>query len=215
MRAIMTLKHKIKENISRPITVTHTKKNWIVSKYGINISVSYWLMIWATYSFFKSFYSISIHSQPVKFNQVTENYDLLSLQRRNPVDSRFWSRLCYYCSKWSWPKYNNQLTRNTPSCLAIAVISKTRLFEQSSSESTNYCETRGNNGDERGSTLQCGAQDLNTSSYQVSHLKDIEFNWGNWQLDMDAVFGPGIDTPFSPTTFNGVSMGGSVENPLV
>ena len=30
--------------------------------------------------------------------QLTENLDLLSLQRRNPVVSRFCSRLCYYCS---------------------------------------------------------------------------------------------------------------------
>ena len=33
-----------------------------------------------------------------------------------------------------------------------------------------------------------GAQDLDTSSYQVSDLEDIEFNWENSQLDMDAVF---------------------------
>ena len=43
-----------------------------------------------------------------------------------------------------------------------------------------------------------GAQDLDTSSYQASDLEDIEFNWENSQLDMDAVFTPGIDTPFSP-----------------
>ena len=41
-----------------------------------------------------------------------------------------------------------------------------------------------------------GAQDLDTSSYQVSNLEDIEFNWENSQLDMDSVFRPGIDTPF-------------------
>ena len=41
------------------------KKHWIESTYGINVSVFYWLMIWATYSFFKSFYSISIYSQPL------------------------------------------------------------------------------------------------------------------------------------------------------
>ena len=41
-----------------------------------------------------------------------------------------------------------------------------------------------------------GAQDLDTSSYQVSDLEDIEFNWESLQLDMDAVFRPGIDTPF-------------------
>ena len=34
------------------------------------------------------------------YTQLTQNHhDLLSLQRRNPVDSRFWTRLCYYCSK--------------------------------------------------------------------------------------------------------------------
>ena len=62
-----------------------------------------------------------------------------------------------------------------------------------------------------------GAQDLDTSSYQVSDLEDIElFNWEISQLDMDAVFRPGIDTPFSPTTFNDLLMGdGSVENPIV
>ena len=61
-----------------------------------------------------------------------------------------------------------------------------------------------------------GAQDLNTSSYQVSDLEDIEFNWENSQLEMDAVFRPGIDTPFSPTTFDDLLIGdGSVENPIV
>ena len=60
-----------------------------------------------------------------------------------------------------------------------------------------------------------GAQDLHTSSYQVSDLEDIEFNWENPQLDMDAVFRPGVDTPFSPTTFDDLSIEGSVENPIV
>ena len=61
-----------------------------------------------------------------------------------------------------------------------------------------------------------GAQDLDTSSYQVSDLEDIEFNWENPQLDMDAVFRPGIDTPFSPSTIEDLLMGdGSVENPIV
>ena len=61
-----------------------------------------------------------------------------------------------------------------------------------------------------------GAQDLDTSSYQVSDLEDIEFNWEDSQLDRDAVFGPRIDTPFSPTTFDDLLMGDrSVENPIV
>ena len=60
------------------------------------------------------------------------------------------------------------------------------------------------------------AQDLNTSSYQVSDLEDIEFNWENSQLDMDAVFRTSMDTPFSPTTFDDLMMGDEfVENPIV
>ena len=61
-----------------------------------------------------------------------------------------------------------------------------------------------------------GAQDLDTSSFQLSDLEDIEFSWEKSQLDMDTVFRPGIDTPFSPTTFDDFLMGdGSVENPIV
>ena len=52
-----------------------------------------------------------------------------------------------------------------------------------------------------------GAQDLDTSSYQVSDLEGIEFNWKNSHLDMDAVFRPGIYTPFSPTTLDDLLMG--------
>ena len=33
-----------------------------------------------------------------------------------------------------------------------------------------------------------GAQDLDTSSYQVSDREEIHFKWENSQLDMDAVF---------------------------
>ena len=58
-----------------------------------------------------------------------------------------------------------------------------------------------------------GAQD--TSSYQLTVLEDLEFNWENSQLDMDAVFRPGIDTPFSPTTFDDLSMERAIENTIV
>ena len=63
--------------------------------------------------------------------------------------------------------------------------------------------------------FSAGAQDLDTSSYQVFNLEHTEFNWENSQLDMEAVFRQGIDSPFSPTTFEDFSMDGSVENPIV
>ena len=60
--------------------------------------------------------------------------------------------------------------------------------------------------DMRGEVLSSvGAQDLDTSIYQVSDLEDIELNWENDQLD--EVFRPGIDTPFSPTVFDDLLMG--------
>ena len=60
-----------------------------------------------------------------------------------------------------------------------------------------------------------GAQDLITSTYQVSDYEDIEFNWENSQLDMDAVFRPGIDTNLSATTFDDLSMEETDEDPIV
>ena len=75
-----------------------------------------------------SFNLLSTNQVYSTYSQLTGNHDLLSLQRRNPVDSWFWSRLCYYCNKWSRPKSNNQLTRNTLSCLVMAVVSKARFI---------------------------------------------------------------------------------------
>ena len=160
-------------------------------------------------------FNLNLLSTSQIYSQLTQNHqDLLSLQRRNPADCRFWTRLGNYCSKRSRSKHNNQFTRNTPSRPAIALVSKTKLFEQSSSSSFNYSQPWGNNGDERRSTLPCGAQNLDTSSYQVSDLEDIEFNWEDSQLD--SVFRPGIGTPFSPTTFDDFLMvDGSVENPIL
>ena len=62
-----------------------------------------------------------------------------------------------------------------------------------------------------------GAQKgLDTSGYQVSaDLDDVEFYWENDQLDVGAVFRPGIDTLFSPTAFDDLEMGGSAENPIL
>ena len=60
-----------------------------------------------------------------------------------------------------------------------------------------------------------GAQDLETNSYQVSDLEDIKFNWENSQLEMDAKLRPGTDTPLFPTTFDDLSMEGSVVKRIV
>ena len=97
----------------------------------------------------------------------------------------------------------------------LLLSQKARLPGESSTTSFNRSEPRGNNGDERRSTLQCGAQNLETSSYKVSDLEDIDLNRENSLLGMDAVLRPGIDTCFSPATFDDLSMKGSVKNPIV
>ena len=59
-----------------------------------------------------------------------------------------------------------------------------------------------------------GAQNIDTSGYQVTDLEDIKFHCGHPILNMDAVFRPGIQTLFSPTTFGSLEIGGSVGNRL-
>ena len=57
---------------------------------------------------------------------------------------------------------------------------------------------------------------LDTSGYQVSADQDgVEICWENDQLDVDAIFRPGIDTPFSPTAFDDLEMEVSAENPIL
>ena len=41
-----------------------------------------------------------------------------------------------------------------------------------------------------------GAQHMDTSGYQVFALDDVDFYWEKDNLDVDAVFGLGIDTQF-------------------
>ena len=57
-----------------------------------------------------------------------------------------------------------------------------------------------------------GPQDLDTSSYQVSNLEDIEFIWENPAVYIGSVCRPGIDTPFSPSLFDDFQMASTTAN---
>ena len=95
------------------------------------------------------------------------------------MDSRFWSRLGYTCSKCSRPKFNNQLTKNTPSCLAIAVVSEARFLDNHLPR-VPITQSQEGTMEMRDDVLSSvGAQDLDTSSYQVFDPEDIEVNWEN------------------------------------
>ena len=59
------------------------------------------------------------------------------------------------------------------------------------------------------------AQNMDTSGYQVSDPEVIEFHWEDLDLNMDATFRPGKDTPSSSSTFNKFEMGSMAENPIL
>ena len=61
-----------------------------------------------------------------------------------------------------------------------------------------------------------GAQDTDTSGYELSDLEDIEFSWEDPAVDMDSVYRPRIHTPFSPSIFDDFQMEGSTAtNPII
>ena len=61
-----------------------------------------------------------------------------------------------------------------------------------------------------------GAQDTDTRGYEPSDLENIEFSWEDPAVDMDSVYRPGIDTPFSLSNFDDFQMEGSTAtNPII
>ena len=61
-----------------------------------------------------------------------------------------------------------------------------------------------------------GAQETDIRGYELSDLEDIELSWEDPAVDMDSVYRPGIDTPFSPSTFDDFQMEGSTAaNPII
>ena len=64
--------------------------------------------------------------------------------------------------------------------------------------------------------LSVRAQDMDTSGYKLTaDLDHVEIDWENDQLDVDAYFTPGIETPFPPTAFDDLEMGRLAENPIL
>ena len=61
-----------------------------------------------------------------------------------------------------------------------------------------------------------GAQDADTSGYELSDLEDIEFSWEDPAVDIDSFYRLGIDTPFSPSIFDDFQMKASTAaNPII
>ena len=176
-------------------------------------------MIWATYSFFKSIYSISLYSQPVKIIQLTVNLHKIFMIFSVSNNGMQWT---LDFGPDSVAIAVNDLDQNiTISAQEIPLAAWQLLLSQRQDFLNNHLARVPITPNQEGTIemreevlSSVGAQDLDTSSYQVSDVEDIEFNWENSQLDMDAVFRRGIDTAFSLNTFDDLLMERTVENPL-
>ena len=59
-------------------------------------------------------------------------------------------------------------------------------------------------------------QYTDTRGYKLFDLENLEFSWERPALDINSVYQPGIDTPFSPSIFDDFQMEGSnAANPII
>ena len=57
------------------------------------------------------------------------------------------------------------------------------------------------------------AQNMDTTGYKLSDLEETEFRLEDLDLNMDWIFGPGIDPPFSRSTCIDFQIGSETESP--
>ena len=122
------------------------------------------------------------HSHFIHFQSRVKQHDFLSLRRRYWVVSRLCTRFNYSDCKRSPPKNDNKLARNSSGSFELVVVSKTRLSEQPASESSSYPNQQWTMEMRDEVLSSVGAQDMETSGYQVSELDDVEFHWEYDQL---------------------------------
>ena len=176
-------------------------------------------MIRATYSFFKSFFSVSIYNQPLKFLQLAVNLqkNMIFLVSNDGIQCTL-----DFGTDSVFIAVNDLVQNITISSHEIPLAAWHLLLCQMQDfleyHLARVAITQNQEGtmEMRDEVLSSvGSQDMDSSSYQLTDLEDTEFNWENSQLEMDAVFRPDIYTPFSPNTFDDLSMEGSIENPIV
>ena len=143
-------------------------------------------------------FNFNLQSTATQLTFNLQKIDLLSLQRRNPVDARFWSRLCVTIAVNDLDQNLTISSQEIPLAAWQLLLSQRQDFLDNHLPRVPITQNQEGTKEMRDEVLSsAGAQDVDTSSYQVSDLEDIEFNWENSQLDMNAVFRPGIDTLFS------------------
>ena len=163
-------------------------------------------MIWASYSFLKSICSNSIDSQPPKINQFTFNIQkilIFSVSNEGIQWTLDFAPDSVTIAVFDLVQYIAINSQEIPLAALQLLLSQRQDFLGNHLPRVPITQNQEGTMEMKDEVLSSvGAQDLDTSSYQVSDLQDIEFNWENSQLDLDAVFRPSIDTPFPPTAFD-------------
>ena len=170
-------------------------------------------------SILKSFCSLSINSHPAKINQLTVNLQKIMIVSVSNDGIQWTLDFGANCVTITVKDLVQKITissQEIPLAAWQLLLSPSQDFLDNHLPQISITQKKEGTMGMRDEVLSSvGAQDVDTSSYQLTDLEDIEFNWDNPQLDMDTVFWPGLHTPFPPTTFDDLSMDGSVENPIV
>ena len=140
-------------------------------------------MIWATYSFFISFYSFSIYNQPLKFLQLVVNLQKII----NFSNSNVGIQWTLDVGPYSLTIAENDLDQNiTISSQDIPLAAWQLLLSQRQEFFVNHLPQVPITPNQQGTMelrhevlSSVGAQDLDTSSCQLTDLEEIEFKWEN------------------------------------
>ena len=199
------------QNNSLPITVTCTKNSKDFILYGINVPRSYWLFYYNISLLFSSSSNFSQTDNTLFYNQHNAVY---SLQQRNTVDFGLWSWFSSFERKGSRWKPYNQFPGNIAGSLVFVAVPQTSFFAESLASRSHGSEQV--TFEMREEVLSSvGAQDTDTGGYELSNIEGIEVSREVPAVDMDSVYRPRIDTPFSPSIVDDFQMeeGSTTANP--
>ena len=123
------------------------------------------------------------------------------------MDSRLRSRFSYTYWKISRPRKGNKLPKIPLPAWNLLLRQRHVYLENQWDQISTTSNQQGSFELREDVRASAGAQDMDTSGYELSVLEKIEIFWENPEVDLDAVLRPSIGTPVSPTAFNDLEMG--------
>ena len=130
------------------------------------------------------------------------------------MDSGLFTGLCHNHSERYGPRLDNFLLGTSNRSFQLFDKSKTTVPGQPFSSRPHNSQPARHVGDARRGPGQRWCNHDVSSDFVPSDLDDIQFHWENPNIDMDAVYRPGIDTPFSPSLFENIPVAGSADYPI-